>query len=261
MVGKKVAPGAGRSRVGQGEAVAESLSAYGRPRIEPETDGINTWAESALHSSLKSWLSRPGDRIEGRVGGRIVDLVRANGECVEVQTRRLDKIAEKALALCRGSPVRIVHPVIAEYSIVRLDPSTGVFLSERRGPKRGDIWSIFDELVMAPGLIGARNLTIEVLLVRVRELRVRDAKWSWRRKGDRVLSRELVEVLGSRSFKGRAAWLRLLPQESPWDSAGLGVALGIGTDRARRLLYSFAKAGLLSDAGRSGRRKLYELSR
>jgi hypothetical protein len=228
--------------------------------LDAETEGINTWAESALHSSLKAWLAGPGDRLEVSVGGRVVDLLRADGECVEVQTRHLDKIAGKVLALARQGPVRVVHPVIASCSIARLEPVTGELLSERRSPRRGDLWSLFDELVMAPSLIAARNVTVEVLLVRTRELRSRDAKWTWRRKGDRVLSRELVEVLESRRLKGKAAWLGLLPRDLAWpcDSFSLGTALGIPADRARKLLYSFAKAGLLIEAGKQGRRKAYD---
>lgn len=230
--------------------------------LDAETEGINTFAESALHASLKAYLARPGDRLEVSLGGKVVDLLRADGECVEVQTKRLDKIQPKVLELAKRHRVRVVHPVLAEYSILRLDPGTGELLSERKGPRKGDFWSVFDELVMASGLIGARNVTVEVLLVRAREIRSRDAKWTWRKKGDRVLSRELVEVLDSRALGTRRSWLALLPKDLAWpcDSGSLGEALGIGTDRARKLLYAFAKAGLLVEAGKRGRRKAYELA-
>jgi len=225
-----------------------------------ETEGINTFSESALHSSLKSWLARPGDRLEVSLDGKVIDLLRADGECVEVQTKRLDRIVPKVLDLASRRPVRVVHPVFSSYSIVRLDPGTGEILSERKGPRRGDLWSIFDELVMASPLIAARNVTVEVLLVRARELRVRDAKWTWRKKGDRVVSRELVEVLESRSLVGRRGWMGLLPAGLAWpcDSGSLGEALDIGIDRARKVLYCFAKAGLLVEAGRIGRRKAFD---
>ncbi|MEI6874861.1 MAG: hypothetical protein WCL50_06995 [Spirochaetota bacterium] len=239
---------------------AVSVLAEASIELDAETEGINTWAESALHASLKSLLARPGDRLEVSVDGRIVDLLRSGGECVEIQTKRLDKIAGKVLELARSHPVRVVYPVIAQCSIVRLDPETGEVLSERKSPKRGDFWSVFDELVMAPGLIAARNVTVEVLLVRTRELRTRDAAWSWRRKGDRVLARELVDVLESRALKGRPAWLGLLPRdlEYPCDSSSLGEGLGIGADRARKLLYSLTRAGLLVESGKKGRRKVYD---
>lgn len=226
---------------------------------EGETEGINTYTESALHAALKAYLAGPGDRFEVPTEGRIVDLVRAGGELVEVQTARLDKIAEKVLALARTRAVRVVYPVVAETRILRLDPGTGELLSERKSPKRGDFYSLFDELVRAPRLIAAKNVTVEVLLVRTRELRTRDGTGSWRRRGDRTLARELLEVLESRSLGSRKDWLGILPPglSPPWDSAGLGEGLGIGSSRARKVLYSYWKAGLLEEAGRLGRRKLY----
>jgi len=74
-----------------------------------------------------------------------------------------------------------------------------------------------------------------------------------------LVDRELVEVISSRSFRTRAQWLALIPKNlpPPWSSSTLGEALGIGSDRARKLLYCLARAGLLAEAGKDGRLKLY----
>jgi hypothetical protein len=225
-----------------------------------ERAGINLYSEHSLHASLKEHLAGPGDRLEALVGGRVVDLVRADGELVEVQTGGLGKIVPKVLALARaGHRVRVVHPVAAEREIRRLDPRTRELLSVRRSPKRGDVFSVFDELVKASGLIASRNVTVEVLLVRIAEVKTRDGTGSWRKRGDRTVDRELVEVLSSRSFRTRGQWLALLPKglAPPWTSAALGDALGIAPDRARKILYCLARAGLLAEAERQGRRKAY----
>jgi hypothetical protein len=244
---------------------AESPPAYAagvHGDLAAQAEGIGVYAESGLHASLKLALAGPGSRFEVALDGKVVDLVRespAGTELVEVQTKRLDKIQAKVLALAAAHRVRVVHPVPAETRIARLSPETGELLSERKSPKRGDLYSVFDELVLAPRLIAARNVTLEVLLVTCHEVRCRDGKGSWRRKGDRVLARDLGEVLESRSFSGAADWLRLIPKglKAPWTSASLGEALGIGADRARKMLYSYAAAGLIVEAGKEGRRKLY----
>lgn len=225
-------------------------------------EGIGVYAESGLHAGLKLALAGPGDRFEVAVDGKVVDLVRATSrgeELVEIQTKRLDKIQAKVLGLAVGHKVRVVHPVVAELSIARLSPETGELLSERKSPKRGDFLNLFDELVRATGLIGARNVTVEVLLVSCREIRCRDGTGSWRRRGDKVLSRDLGEIRASRSFSKRSDWLALLPADlaPPWTSTSLGEALGIGADRARKILYSYTAAGLVAEAGKEGRRKLY----
>jgi hypothetical protein len=228
-----------------------------------ECSGINLYSEHSLHAQLKSFLAEPGDRLEARVEGRVVDLLRSSGELVEVQTGNLGKILPKVLALAAaGHRVRVVHPVAAEREIRRLDPKTEELLSTRRSPKRGDLYSIFDELVKAPGLIAARNVTVEVLLVRTAEVKTRDGSGSWRRKGDRTVDRELVEVLSSRSFRTRAQWLALIPRglSPPWSSSSLGEAIGIDSDKARKILYCYARAGLLREAGKDGRRKTYAIA-
>jgi hypothetical protein len=48
--------------------------------------GIGAIGEGPLHAAIKAILARPGDRLEVPLGGFVVDLVRADGELVEVQT-------------------------------------------------------------------------------------------------------------------------------------------------------------------------------
>ena len=243
---------------------ASSLAKSGDSQLVAERAGINLYSEHSLHATLKEYLAGPGDRLEVLVGGRVVDLVRADGELVEVQTGSLGKIVPKVLALAAaGHKVRIVHPIAAEREIRRLDPTTQELLSVRRSPKRGDVYSLFDELVKAAGLIASRNVTVEVLIVRTAEFKTRDGSGSWRRRGDRLIDRELVEVLSTRSFRTRGQWLALIPKTlpPPWSSAALGEALGIAPDRARKILYCLARAGLLVEAKKDGRLKTYVAAR
>lgn len=239
----------------------EKAGMSGGAGLVAERAGINLYSEGSLHAALKERLSEPGDRLEALVGGKVVDLVKADGELVEVQTRGLGKIKAKVLALAAaGRRVRVVHPIAVETLIRRLDPGTGELLSTRKSPKRGDLYSLFDELVNAPCLIGTAGISVEVIFVRDAVIRVRDGSGSWRRRGDRLADRLLEEVLDSRRFSTRREWLALIPKSlaSPFTSDSLAAALGIPPDRARKILYAYAKAGLLADAGKEGRRKLYE---
>lgn len=232
-----------------------------RSRVAAESPGIGLYAERGLHAALKDRYARePGARVEARVAGKVVDVVLPD-ELVEVQTRNLGSIAEKILHLACVMPVRLVHPIVVENVIVRVDPADGSAGAPRRSRTRRDFYSLFDELVRAPLLVASPNVRLEVVLVRVRELRVRDGTGSWRRRGDRVLSRDLDEVLGVTSLDGRDDWLAIIPPglAQPYDSASLGDALGVAAARARKILYAYAKAGLLEEAGKSGNRKLYRV--
>lgn len=228
--------------------------------LAAERSGINLYSERSLHDQVKRLLAGPGDRIEADVGGRVVDLLRSDGTAVEVQTRHLYALLPKVRALAgAGIPVRVVHPIPETLLIRRRDPESGDIVSTRRSPKRGDLWSVFDELVKAPDLISLPGVAVEVLLVRAVEIRVRDGTGSWRRRGDRTEDRFLEGVVGAASWETPEDWLGLIPRDlpAPWSSETLGRVLGIAPVRARKVLYSLARAGLLREEGREGRRKLY----
>lgn len=245
----------------EGEGAAPGVSAA---CLVAESPGIGLYAETGLHDALKRrYAAAPGARLEARVGGKVVDVA-LPGELVEVQTRSLGAIQHKILHLACIMPVRLVHPVIVEKRISRLDPASGAELSSRLYRGRKDRYSAFDELVRAPLIVASANVRFDLALVRVREERVRDGSGSWRRKGDRTLGRELEDVIETLSLDGPLDWLALLPggaaRDEPWESAALGDALGIKPERARKILYTFAKAGLLAPDGKQGRLKLYRVA-
>ncbi|TFG80800.1 MAG: hypothetical protein E4H20_10720 [Spirochaetales bacterium] len=229
------------------------------PDLAAESPGIGLYAETGLHDALKRrYASAPGARLEVRIAGKVVDVALPD-ELVEVQTRNLGSIADKILHLACLMPVRIVYPVVVEKIIIRRNPSDGEILSTRRYTGRKDFYSVFDELVRAPLIVASPNVRLDIVLVRTREERVRDGSGSWRKRGDRVLSRELDEVINTRSLDTRDDWLALIPPDllQPWDSGTLGSALNIDAQRARKILYTFRRAGLLELGSRIGRLKMY----
>jgi hypothetical protein len=229
--------------------------------LAAEKAGINLYSEYSLHDQVKRFLADAGDRLEASVAGRVVDLLKADGSVVEVQTRNLAALVPKVRALSEsGRAVCVVHPVPVTRRIVRKDPDTGREVSVRRSPKRGDSWSVFDELVKASSLIALPRVSVEALLVRVTEIRVRDGSGSWRRRGDRTEDRLLDAVEGRVRWETPEDWLSLIPRDlpPPWSSESLGLALGLPAPRARKVLYCLARAGLILEAGREGRRKIYD---
>lgn len=227
-----------------------------------ESPGIGLYAERGLHAALKAvYAARPGARQEVVVAGKVVDVVTAD-ELIEVQTRNIASISDKILHLACVMPVRIVHPIVIETRIERVSPDDGSISSVRTAKTRRDSYSLFDELVHAPLVVASPNVRLDIVLVRVCEARIRSGG-SWRRRGDRVLTRDLVSIESVISLDTRRDWLALLPAtlEPPYDSVSTGSALGIAPGRARKILYTFARADLLKEAGKSGRRKLYVSAR
>lgn len=191
------------------------------------------------------------------MGRFVIDLVRADGELVEVQTRGFGALARKFDALLDDHRIRVVHPVAAERRIVRVD-AQGEVLGARRSPKRATAMALFDELVALPSMLTHPNLTIEVLLLREDHVRGPEPIKKRRRTRDPG-ERRLVEVLDRvvlRTPEDVLAALPPLPHE-PFTTRELATLLGCTTNLAQRTLYCLRAIGLVEQAGKRGRAPLH----
>ena len=67
--------------------------------LENLPDVIGVLREGPLHRELKALLAVPGDAFEVKVDGYVIDLVRASGELVEIQTGSFSPLRAKLDAL------------------------------------------------------------------------------------------------------------------------------------------------------------------
>lgn len=226
---------------------------------------IGTLNEKPLHAALKDWYAQPGDRFEVRVSGFFIDILRARpgqGDLlIEIQTKNLFALKRKLLRLVDEHTVRLVHPIGLEKWIVRLGED-GEAIGRRRSPKRGTVASVFAELVSFPRLLLHPNFTLEVLLVREEEVRVRDETVNWRRRGWATSERRLLEVVSSHVFEQPADLLALLPPDlpDPFTPVELGRGLGQPAWLARKMTYCLAEMEALAPAGKRGRSNLFARS-
>ena len=223
--------------------------------------GIGTLAEGPLHAAVKQWLLRPGDRVEVPVGRFVVDLVRADGELVEIQTGGFGPLGPKLDALLDAHRMRIVHPVATERRIVRVD-ADAVVLSERRSPRSASALEVFDRLVAFPSLLGHPHLVVEVL--RCREDHVRapapGRTAGTRRRRTDPGTRHLDTVLGSHELRRPADALALLGADlpaEPFSTRELAGLLGVPIVLAQRVVYCLRLMELIEPAGKDGRAPLH----
>ncbi len=218
---------------------------------------IGVMREGPLHAAVKALLAAPGDRLEVPVGRFVIDLVRADGELVEVQTGAFGPLGKKLDALLDEHRMRVVHPVAAERRIVRVDEH-GQVLRARRSPKRATAVEVFDKLVAFPSLLTHPNLTIEVLLLREDHIRGPQPTTARRRTRDPG-ERRLVEVLDRvelRTPEDILAALPALPLE-PFSTRELAALLHCNTVLAQRTLYCLRMIGIVEPAGKRGRTPLH----
>jgi hypothetical protein len=222
--------------------------------------GIGVLREGPLHASVKALLVAPGDRLEVPVGRFVIDVVRADGELVEVQTGGFGPLGVKLDALLDRHRVRIVHPIAAERRIVRVDDQ-GEVVSIRRSAKHGSVVDVFDKLTAFPSLLTHPNLTIEVLLLHEDHVRAARPVTVRRRTRDPG-ERRLRDVLGSVELHGVDDVVRALPPlpEQPFSTRQLASALGCSMLLAQRTAYCLRAVDIIEPAGKRGRTPLHRRS-
>jgi len=219
---------------------------------------IGELREGPLHRALKEWLSAPGDAFEVPVEGYVIDLVRAGGELVEVQTGGFSPLRAKLDALLDRHRMRIVHPVPARRRIVRVD-AAGEVLSSRPSPKRPGACAIFEGLVSFPTLLSHPHLTVDVLLCAEDHVRapapVRGRRFL-RDPGERRLTEvlERIELRGAADLAGLAA----LPT-GPFTTRELAVAMGSPLVLAQKAAHCLRALGVLEAAGTRGRAPVHRV--
>ncbi len=222
-------------------------------------NGIGTERESALHAALKARYAGPGGRTEVETGAFVCDALTAGGEYVEVQTGSLGPLRDKAAFLAGSAPLRIVHPIIARRCIETYGPD-GELLRRRTSPRKGSPWDLFAALIHAPLLPATRNLTVELAVVEVLEKRMLDGKGSWRRRGARIIGKELTACRETIVLKGPEDYRRFIPYAEGEAFTVKDLAErddGPAEALARKALYVLHKLGLVDRVGKRGNAWLY----
>jgi hypothetical protein len=218
---------------------------------------IGTLSERSLHASLKRWYTEEGDKVERKVDGFYIDIVR-DGKLVEIQTANFSQIRRKLVYLLRDHHVHLVHPIAVEKWIVRQDEG-GKEMSRRRSPKKGMVVDVFEELVRIPNTVMHPNLTVEVLLTRQEEILRKGGKGARGRRGWELHDRRLLEVTDNYVLASHSDYQRLIPKElpRPFTNRDLAEAIGRPVGLARAMTYTLRRTGAISEVGKRGNAILY----
>lgn len=222
----------------------------------PTTAGIGTLNEKALHAALKQALAEPGDRFEVPLDGYVIDIVRGT-QLIEIQTAGVAPLKRKLRRLAQQHPVRLVVPIAAEKWIVK-QPVQGQS-TRRKSPGRGTLDDIFRELVRIPDLLLEPNFTVEVLLIREEEVRIRDGTRAWRRRGWVTDERRLLGIDARHLLRGPADVAARLPADLPplFTTATLAARLGRPRWLAQKMAYCLRALGVIEAVGKDGRAVQY----
>jgi len=210
----------------------------------------------ALHRQLQEHYAGPTGVCEARVAGFVVDALR-DGVVYEIQTQRLRSIRAKVAALIDEWPVVVVHPVAETTTFVYREGDPPTEVKRRTYSGRGTPLDIFVEAVSLAKLLAHPNLSIEIPILSVEELRARRSELPERprrrRKWHRKLStwvtvdRRIVAISRVIRLDTPADGIALLPERlaNPFTTTMLAAAMGAPLRQAQAAAYTLAHAGAL----------------
>ena len=223
---------------------------------------IGTLGEKSLHAALKEWYFKPGDRLEEKVDNFQIDIVRRN-LLIEIQTANFSSIKNKLNTLAEKHRLRLVFPVAQQKWIVRLAADSKTQLGRRKSPKKGNLFSIFEELVSIPALIKNRNFSLEVLLIWEEEIRRDDGLGSWRRKGFSIIDHRFLKLVSRNVFKKPSDFLNLIPKNlsDPFTTKDLSGVISQPLWLAQKMAYCLRNMQAIEAVGKSRNSLLYSIVR
>ena len=194
--------------------------------------------------------------------GFVIDVVRGD-LLIEIQTNGFAGMKRKIATLVAGGhPIRIVHPIAVDRTIVRIEDD-GTIVGRRLSPKHGAVVDIFSQLVSFPDLVVDFDLEIVVVLTVEDEYRVHSPGRAWRRKGWIVEERRLKGVVGSLTLASGSDLLALLPANlpEPFTTSDLAASLGRRMRVAQQMAYCLRETGLIEKSGKRGNAIEYRIAR
>lgn len=228
----------------------------------PRTDDVGkSWnrvrvvMETTLHRQLKQLYASDTSQTEVVLGAYRIDAIR-DDELVEIQCASLSAIREKSAQLLKRHRLRVVKPVVYRTRIAKKQRANGPITSRRMSPKRGDLLEIFDELIYFTRVFPHENLTIEVPLIHVEQIRISNRKKrrrSWH-KDYLVQDVSLESIESTHEFSASTDLLPLVgncAEQKEFSTADIASATGKPRGFAQKIAYVLRKTKAIEQTGRN----------
>lgn len=238
---------------------------------------FSTLNESSLHSSLKTFYAvQHNGKTEVNEDGHIYDIVAADGEIIEIQTKNLSKLKSKISdVLVHNKKIKLVHPLINSNTIYLTDEK-GKVLQKRKSPKKENIYDIFKELTGITDLLLNKNFSLDIVEINISEHRVktetpvqtinkrRRIKKDWLK-----VDKHLEEINEIHTFSTKKNYLALLPSTLPEQFTVNDFKLELKKlnfpqrtiKEANRIIWVLKNMNLISMIGKSGKAYLYVINK
>ena len=242
----------------------DSLCAeFEKTMAQRDSDGIGTYNEKILHKVLKHALCNDPACLEVKVGAYVADVL-WDGEIFEIQTGGFYPLVKKIEYFLENTEhkVTVVHPLISELLLIRMDGETGEVIRKKRSPKKETPASILPELFYLRHIVNSERVRFLLPQISGEEYR-----FSERVRGRKSGAYDALffprRMIGLNEIRGVDGIRAALPAEirtaESFDSAAFAKALKL---RGRRLSLALK---LLCDIGlvcreKNGKKYIYYLN-
>ena len=232
-------------------------------------DSIGTLSEKTLHAVLKRYYEPDHDRHEIPVGSYVADIVGEDG-IIEIQTRSFSKLRPKLTAFLDVAHVTVVYPIIVEKTVISIDETTGEWISKRKSPKKGNLYTAVPELYTLRELLPHPRLTLRLPLLTANEIRrfgvrTRRRKKQRTRRGEYVSDLIPTDLLSEKVIAAPQDYTDFIPcafreGHTTFTAAAFSEEACVDVGCGRRIINLLVKMGLVEAVGQQGRAKLYRVN-
>lgn len=238
-----------------------ALCAEENSNAEAQGLGIGTYAEKRLHRILKRWYASDEAEFEVNVGSFIADI--KDGEhIIEIQTGSLRPLLPKLRYYLENTPYRVtvVHPIITDKTLVRINDETGELMYRRRSGKHESQSDVLPELFWISELFGRHKLSIRLPMISVEEYRYSE-RMRYRKEGAYVSELYPRKLLGETVLNGMDDCEIFLPSgKDSFDSASFSAFSKLKGRRLYSALNFLCAIGLVEKEAQ-GRKNLYKIKK
>jgi hypothetical protein len=217
--------------------------------------------ETTLHQQLKRCYADHDSNTEVVMGRYRIDAIR-DGELIEVQCASLSAIRDKCQNLLKRHQLRVVKPVVARTRIAKIKKRGGPITSRRMSPKQGHVLDVFDELIYFTRVFPHRNLTIEVPMIHVEQLRspakTRRRRWHKNYKVEDVKLESIERTIELHEASDLLELLKLPIGFDSFNTADIANAIDRPRATAQQIAYVLRKTGAIDSTGRSRAGIIYQ---
>lgn len=236
---------------------------------------INTYNETSLHKKIKEiYATQFNGKTEQKINNYIYDVITEDNSIIEIQTSNISALKKKIeFCIKNDFKIKIVHPIIEE-KYIELYNKEGILISRRKSPKKENIYSILRKLTGIYNFLLNQNFTLEVIFVSIVEKRLQTKEKSQLKNKSRKylknwipIDKLLISVNSKRTLQSYYDYKTLLPLalKSPFTSQQLKKELQKEVNKTtgntyRILIWMLKKLEIISDIGKQGRNKLYQIN-